>query len=382
MQGSERGGFQMADDFGALARQYWNAWGQAMRSAAPDATVPAQPGWQEAIDWWSRLAQDGAHGDNPTVARFNTQAQQWFGHMQQVAAQFAGQDSNAAEVARAWWHALGAAGGASFLDMIRSLRGQGTQGFEQWLAQAAPLLDMLRGESRSWLRTPGFGFTREHQQRWQALGLALADYQQCTQAYDALMHKATADACGIFESKLAEREEPGRQIASARALFDLWIDAAEDAYAKIALSLEFREVYGRLVNAQMRVRGAVQREVEQVSALFGMPTRSELDGAHRKIAEMERQLRRLRDRLDDEAAPTPPAAAATAAARPAARAPAANTLAAKKAVARPATTGKAAAGRPAAKARAPLPPGKPVASARVATGQASPRKPAAAKRKR
>src|SRR3546814_4727704 len=123
----------------------------------------------------------------------------------------------------------------------------------------------------------------------------MADYQQCTQAYDALMQEATRDAFGLFEDKLAECEEPGRQIQSARALFDLWADAAEDAYAKIALSHEFREVYGKLVDAQMRLRGGVQREVEQASALFGMPTRTELDGAHRKIVELERQVRRLRD---------------------------------------------------------------------------------------
>src|SRR3546814_16203183 len=77
------------------------------------------------------------------------------------------------------------------------------------------------------------------------------------------MQKATRDAFAIFEDKLAEREEPGRQIQSARALFDLWVDAAEDAYAKIALSHEFREVYGKLVDAQMRLRGGVQREVER-----------------------------------------------------------------------------------------------------------------------
>src|SRR3546814_9921672 len=76
----------------------------------------------------------------------------------------------------------------------------------------------------------------------------MADYQQCTQAYDALMQEATRDAFGLFEDKLAECEEPGRQIQSARALFDLWADAAEDAYAKIALSHEFREVYGKLVD--------------------------------------------------------------------------------------------------------------------------------------
>src|SRR3546814_6230360 len=130
------------------------------------------------------------------------------------------------------------------------------------------------------------------------------------------MQKATRDAFAIFEDKLAEREEPGRQIQSARALFDLWVDAAEDAYAKIALSHEFREVYGKLVDAQMRLRGGVQREVEQASALFGMPTRTELDGAHRTIMELERQVRRLRDDIGRGRGPKE---AATATARPAAQ---------------------------------------------------------------
>src|SRR3546814_19127031 len=67
------------------------------------------------------------------------------------------------------------------------MRGPGLQGFEQWFEQARPYLDGLRGEALSWLRTPTFGFAREHQGRWQQLALAMADYQQCTQAYDALM---------------------------------------------------------------------------------------------------------------------------------------------------------------------------------------------------
>src|SRR5690606_9996916 len=77
------------------------------------------------------------------------------------------------------------------------------------------------------------------------------------------------------------REEPGRQIETPRALFDLWIDAAEEAYAEIALSPEFRRAYADLVDAQMRVRAGLQGQVEQVCATLGMPTRTEVDAAHR-----------------------------------------------------------------------------------------------------
>jgi hypothetical protein len=96
-----------------------------------------------------------------------------------------------------------------------------------------------------------------------------------------------------FERKLEQHAEPGRQLQNARALFDLWIDAAEEAYAQVAMSDDFRHVYGGLANAQARLRLGVQREVEQVCTLFGMPTRTEVDSAHRKIVELERALRKL-----------------------------------------------------------------------------------------
>jgi hypothetical protein len=108
------------------------------------------------------------------------------------------------------------------------------------------------------------------------------------------MGKCAQRAFEVFEAKLAACEEPGRQISSARGLFDLWIDAAEQAYAEIALSQEFREACGALTNAQMRLRAGVQREVELMCAQFGMPTRTEVDSAHRKIAELERALRRAK----------------------------------------------------------------------------------------
>ncbi len=296
-----------AEDFEALARRYWGAWGDAMRTAMPGAAPsPGAAGaqaWHDAVDWWAQAAHGERTQVNDVLDRFNGQARQWFGQMQQVAAQFAGQDAGAAEISRAWKKALGAVGENPFPEMFRGMRGHGLGGLDQWIEDAKPYLGAFRDESASWLQLPQFGFAREHQERAQRLAEAQMDYQQQTGAYNALMLKASQSAYEIFETKLAEREEPGRQIDSPRALFDLWIDAAEEAYAEIALSPEFREVYGKLVNAQMRLRGGIQREVEQMSAMFGMPTRTELDGAHRKIVELERAMRRMRDAASAETAP-------------------------------------------------------------------------------
>lgn len=360
------------DEFESLARHYWAAWGDALRSAVPGAGgLPGMGGprhlpplgaeaWQESLDWWARLAHGGRTGTDDTLAHFNSQARQWYGRMQEVAARFAGQEHSAVDVAQAWKQALGASGENPFPEMLRMMRGHGLEGLGQWVEDASPWLDSIRGEGMSWLRMPAFGAGREHQERQQALATHMADYQQASSAYAALMLKAQQEAFTIFESRLIEHEEPGRQLQSARALFDLWIDAAEEAYAAIALSQEFREVYGQLVNAQMRVRAGVQRMVEDACAQMGMPTRSELDGAHRKFAQLEREVRRLRDALGarakasgvDAPAPAPRQTAPVRRPAPAERAtvtttPVVKKVAAKKVAAKKVAAKKVAAKRPA-----------------------------------
>ena len=318
-EGSGGAGFGGPADFGALAQQYWNAVSEAIRSAG-GATRPQDP-WQATMDSWSQLAGGRQRNDaSDAVERFSAQARQWLGMMQQVAGQFAGQSASAEEIAGAWKQAMGG-GGNPFASLFSEMTGRGQSGFDQWYQQVAPMLNGmfgggmrngsmfagLRQQGIDGLHTPAFGLHREHQERWQALAEAQLELQQANDAYNALMLEAGRDAFERFERKLAERSEPGRQLQSARALFDLWIDAAEEAYAEIALSAGFRKAYGALVNAQMRVRAGIQREIELVGNLFGMPGRTEVDAAHRRIAELERQLRRLRDGIPAQGERTKPA---------------------------------------------------------------------------
>ncbi|MBX9403455.1 class III poly(R)-hydroxyalkanoic acid synthase subunit PhaE [Lysobacter sp. BMK333-48F3] len=351
-----------SDGFEQLARQYWGAWGEMMRGAAPQPAQPSMPGWNEAVQWWSQLAKGSSPQADDTLDRFNSQARAWFGEIQKLAAQFAGRDASAADIAGAWKQAMGGQGGNPFADVFGAMRGPGQQDFSRWVEQIAPYLQNLHSEGRAWLGVPALGFSREHQERVQHLGQAYLDYQQRSQAYNALMAEAAQDAFARFENKLAERSEPGRQIGTARALFDLWIDAAEEAYAEIALSPRFRGAYADLVNSQMRLRAGVQKEIEQTSSSLGMPTRTEIDAAHRKIVQLERELRRLRDELQSRSAPAgapaepprkPAAASKPAAAKPASSKPAASKPAASKPKAAKPRAAQAVAAAPSVSAAKP-----------------------------
>ena len=286
-------------DFESVAQQYWSLWGDALRQAgaAPAMSMPgAAPGWQQTVDWWSKLVPGGQPQVDEAVGRFQRQASQWFGQMQQVAAQFTGRDHDATDIGRAWRSALGMADPTPahnpFADIFRHMQG-GAHGLDGWMQQMRPWLENLQRGGDRWMHLPAFGLSREHQERWQQLAQAYQDYRRQVGEYDRLMLQVAQDAFVRFEGKLEEHAEPGRQLQNARALFDLWIDAAEEAYAEVAMSDDFRHVYGGLANAQARLRLCVQREVEQVCTQFGMPTRTEVDSAHRKIVELERALRKL-----------------------------------------------------------------------------------------
>lgn len=256
-----------------------------------------------------------------------------FAQMQQLASRLTGSgaSASAADIAGQWQRMLGAAGANPFADVLRSMRSPGAQGTEAWGDAMAPWLEAARREGSTWLGLPAFGLGREQQEHLQQLMQAQLESQQREGEHNLLMLKAMQGAHAVFERKLAARNAPGKQVHSARALFDLWIDAAEEAYAQVALSPEFRKSYGAMVNAQMRLRQAVQHQVERAASQLGMPTRTEVDAAHRKVAELERSVRRLRDAVPE---PVRKPVAKKVAAKKTAKTPAARKPVAKKPVAK------------------------------------------------
>ena len=252
--------------------------------------------WHDGIDWWTQPVHGNRSEVNDVVERFNSQARSWYGQMQQVAAQFAGQDAGAGDVARAWKQALGRGRREPFPGNVPRDARAGTAGprpVDRGRVALPRCLEARRrvvaGHAGVRLRTraPGAAAGAD------AGAARLPGQDQRLQRADDEVGAARLRSVR-GQAGRARRTGPAAAV-SARAMFDLWIDSAEEAYAEIALSPEFRKVYGGLVNAQMRVRAGMQKEVEQMSEKLGMPTRSEVDSAHRKIAELERQLRRMRD---------------------------------------------------------------------------------------
>lgn len=267
----------------SMQQQFAKAWQDAAGGAAPVA---------EGFEAWAKLAGGGDSG-NEALDRMVAGTRQMAQMMQGALSAAAGK---AAPSGSDWASAISAAIGGlgpqdnPMLDALRQAAGEGARGFEHLFADVAAAAAPLRQDFQSLMHLPAFGYAREAQERQQRFALALDEYRAQFDHYNRLMADASRRALEKVEAKLAAHSEPGRQLKSFRALYDLWIDAAEEGYAEVALSSEFRQAYGALVNAQMAVRRHVQQEVERSAAALGMPTRTELDAVHRKLAELKRRL--------------------------------------------------------------------------------------------
>lgn len=345
-------------DWNALNQQFWKAWteGAGQAGAARRGDLP----WHEGLEMWSRMFAGQGGGQAEVVERMLAGARQFAAFAQSATqpdgAAFGAAGQNPWSAAYAQSFGPLSATHNPMLEAMRSVAGQGAKGFEQFAAEAGRLAAPMREEFAAMTSMPAFGYTREQQERSQAFVAASVALQERMSRYNALMLKASMRAFELMEGKLGERSEPGREVGTLRGLYDLWIDAAEEGYAEVALSQEFREAYGELVNAQMRLKKLVNEEIERSTEGVGIPTRTEVDAVHRRLAELRRRLARLEDALGTEVLPAADESSNAAAPRAAKRRAAKPRKPSK--VARPARAAEAAPAKTRPSAQAPRAPAR------------------------
>jgi class III poly(R)-hydroxyalkanoic acid synthase PhaE subunit len=227
--------------------EYWQAWGRAVQQAAGGAAMPGMPGASA-----DGLAGAGA-GGGP-----------WLQAIYQLAAQALEQKLDSAGIAAAWRRILKAntlwPGPAD---------GTGMPGSE--------FLRQLSGWLKPWLDSPAFGPGREHMARWQQFARLQGQAQEHAQRLQTLLDGIMEQAISRFEVLLRPFEQEQAPLKDVRALFDLWIEAAEQAWEQAALGEEFAHLNAAATSAQMHLRQAAMAEAERLCAGLGLPTRSEVD---------------------------------------------------------------------------------------------------------
>jgi len=146
--------------------------------------------------------------------------------------------------------------------------------------------------TREWLGDAVAGSNATAHADQQALFEALADLAAKQQRYQALLGQVQARGLASLQQRMAGAGKG--DVPTMRSLYDTWVEVAEEAYGDAALSKEFREAYGALANAQVRVRTMQQDQFARVGEQVGMPGRGDIDALSRSIQDMRREIASLR----------------------------------------------------------------------------------------
>lgn len=144
------------------------------------------------------------------------------------------------------------------------------------------------------LQAPGIGYSREFDETVRRSFAAWLDYQEASYAYQVILADTWVKAFDQLMREMMASAEEGQTVESLRAFLTRWSETADRIFKDVFRSDAYVTVQSRLVNALMHYR-IKQREVnERLLELYDMPTRSEVDEAHRRIYELRKEVKALK----------------------------------------------------------------------------------------
>ncbi len=329
-------------------KQYLDAWTKLSRQAVPGGATASPFGltgtnpWADSFEQWSKLFGQNMPGNAREVSQRLFDLGRSYLQMFESVSRILQQGREATASATDWQEALkhtfdqfgktlGLPGGtADPWSGFATLWGLPMSNWQRMATAFSPFpgemekalreeqvpgTSVLTRAARHYQTMPPVGYTREWQEQLQDWNRLAAEYLHALQDFSTLLGTVLQQALELFSRRVTDKLKGGESFDGLRAIYNLWIDCGEEAYARQVATKEFPHLQAELVNALMRMKRHEQLMLDEVMTALNMPTRQEMDTTHRRVYDLQRQVRALQDTLE-EAAET--AAAAPARARRAA----------------------------------------------------------------
>ena len=182
--------------------------------------------------------------------------------------------------------APGATPGAAPSEAARRFGDRLREQLEQAGPLSSALLAPLAALSAGVGGAPALGALREHQERAERLMQAALRAQEAQQRLQRLWSDALREAALAFSASLPTGAAEATPEA-LHALYNRWIECAEQAYARIAHGADFCQALAELVNATSAWRAECQAGYEAWAKSLDLPTRSEVNSINLRLSALE-----------------------------------------------------------------------------------------------
>lgn len=148
------------------------------------------------------------------------------------------------------------------------------------------------------LSAPGLGYLREEEGHYKQLTQRVVEYQQCLSEYMSFFSNLGLMSANRMKERIDGLAKDGKQVESARALYDLWVSSSEDVYGEQVMTPEYARIHGRLVNGLMALKQKHGHVIDEVLGGLNMPTRRELRTLQDRLQESRRESKAMQSEID------------------------------------------------------------------------------------
>jgi len=145
--------------------------------------------------------------------------------------------------------------------------------------------------------SPNLGPTRELNEKLLRGFDAWFVWQTAVLEYQSVLQEAWQAAIQRFMEQLVALAEQDEKITSVRDLTLLWTRGAEEVFTDVFRTEKYVLAQGRMLNAAMEYRIHQRAILETYLNAYDLPTRSELDEAHRRIYDLRKEVKALKKEL-------------------------------------------------------------------------------------
>jgi len=314
-----------ADQWLEMQRRYWDAWMDMTRRglevATPKEGAPENP-WANAMEqWFKAVAPATPQPATDLLEQMVNVGKSYFSMAEGLYK--AGPASDLPEMVENWTRMMGEAfttGSANLNPFAQLATKGGRDGMAFWdlpfdtltrtLSGSMPFpgdfmkafetgkATDVRSQLEGFLSAPAIGYARESQEQHQQLGRLLLEYEKAMGEYQAGFANLGTRSLDAFQKRMQEATKDGKTVNSVREVFNIWVDACEEAYAEYAMSDDYAQRYGRMVNKLMAVKRQSALLVDEWLEAMNIPTASEIATLQRRLHDTRAAYQKLRCQIE------------------------------------------------------------------------------------
>jgi class III poly(R)-hydroxyalkanoic acid synthase PhaE subunit len=172
--------------------------------------------------------------------------------------------------------------------------------------KANPLIEMMNLAWDSYNQTlgrmtnmPSLGLMREFNETINRSFVSWQENQRISLEYQVLLGDAMLSAFEALMQKLLEKAKAGETIDTQNELLTLWVAVADEVFLQLFHSERYATLQSQYVNSSMALRQQQRALTEILLRMNDLPTRSDLDEAHKNIFELRKEVKALKKTVHD-----------------------------------------------------------------------------------